>query len=198
MTLGRRLFVYLGLCAAACCLALISVYSYGKWFSHDRYWNGTIARVQYNQTRLLADLLMEVDLDTVFLSDPARLKRVFAALENHLIVEVTRSGELVFSNDNQRYVRGEILRRLELVEPDWEITLSSYRPPLWHYTFVRWLKNPSRWLEPSFDYVTFPFVWFLVIHALALVALGFVASSRYLRRDVLAVLQRLESERNQL
>lgn len=196
MSLLHRLLVYLGLCAVALILSLIAVYSYGNWFSHDRYWQGTIARVQYNQARLIKGLVEELGSDSTVWADTKRLEKIFTALDNRLIVEVFQGDELVFSNDNQRYSRGRLLNSVS-VAPGWELLLSDYLPPKWHASFVRWLKNPSRWFEPSFDYVTFPFLWFLAIHGLGLVTLSLAVKIRYLQQDVLSVLNKLESQRSE-
>lgn len=197
MKMHLRSLVYLGLCAAALVLSLIAVYSYGNWFSHDRYWQGTIARVQYNQALLIKNLVAELRHDNAVWGDKERLKMAFSVLNNHLIVEVFQDEELIFSNNNQRYPRGRLLDKVE-VAPGWKLTLSNYLPPKWNASFIRWLKNPSRWFEPSFNHVTFPFLWFLAIHGLALLALSFVIKSRYLQRDVLAVLHKLESRRSEI
>ena len=195
MKLRHRLLVHLGLLAVALMLSLVAVYSYGKWFSHDRYWHGTIERVQYNQARLIRGMLEGLVADGTVLSSQDTLARMFSTLDNRLVVEVFHDGELFFSNDNQRFTRGRLLEKVTLAQ-SWQVTLSSYQPPQWHGTFSRWLKNPARWFQPSFDHITFPFLWFLVIHGLALVGLGFVIKSRYLQRDVLAVLSRIESRRS--
>lgn len=195
MELGHRLLVYLGLCALVLFLSLGAVYSYGKWFSHERYWHGTIERVQYHQARLVRGMLEELVSDGAVLSSQETLARMFSTLDNRLVVEVFHDGELFFSNDNQRFIRDRLL--VDATLPDnWQVALSSYRPPQWHGTFSRWLRNPARWFQPSFDHITFPFLWFLAIHGLGLVGLGFIIKSRYLQRDVLAVLSRIESSRS--
>lgn len=195
MELRHRLLVYLGLSAVALMLSLVAVYSYGKWFSHDRYWHGTIERVQYNQARLVHGMLEGLVADGTVLSSQDALAKMFSTLDNRLVVEVVHDGELIFSNDNQRFIRGRLLEKFTLAQ-SWQVTLSSYQPPQWQDTFGRWLKNPARWFQPSFDHITFPFLWFLAIHGLGLIGLGFVIKSRYLQRDVLAVLSRIESRRS--
>ena len=195
MKLRHRLLVHLGLLAVALMLSLVAVYSYGKWFSHDRYWHGTIERVQYNQARLVRGMLEGLVADEAVLSSQDALAKMFSTLDNRLVVEVVHDGELIFSNDNQRFIRGRLLEKFTLAQ-SWQVTISSYQPPQWQETFSRWLKNPARWFQPSFDHITFPFLWFLAIHGLGLIGLGFVIKSRYLQRDVLAVLSRIESRRS--
>src|SRR5690554_3369624 len=107
MKMHLRSLVYLGLCAAALVLSLTAVYSYGNWFSHDRYWQGTIARVQYNQALLIKNLVAELRHDNAVWGGKERLKMAFSVLNNHLIVEVFQDEELIFSNNNQRYPRSE-------------------------------------------------------------------------------------------
>lgn len=194
MRVRHRLLIYSGLGAVALLLSLVAVYSYGKWFSHERYWHGTIERVQYNQARLVRGMLEELAPDAAALASHERMKRMFAPLDNRLVVEIFHDGDLYFSNENQRFSRGRLLEKTTLPQ-NWQIALSGYEPPQWHRTFVRWLSSPARWFQPSFDHVTFPFLWFLAIHGLALVGLGFIIKSRYLQRDVLAVLSRIESDR---
>src|SRR5690606_32364228 len=196
MTLKQRLLVYLGLLAVALVLSLVAVYSYGKWFSHARYWHGTIERVQYNQARLVRGMLEGLVADEAVLSSQDALAKMFSTLDNRLVVEVVHDGELIFSNDNQRFIRGRLLEKFTLAQ-SWQVTLSSYQPPQWQDTFGRWLKNPARWFQPSFDHITFPFLWFLIIHGLSLISLGFIVRSRYLQNDVLTLLRKAESSRSE-
>lgn len=170
--------------------ALVTTYSYGKWFSHERYWNGTIARVEVGQAHLIRDLVQAMPA-AIFDGSIDRWDRMFAALRNRLIVEVVHEQRLVYSNENQRFGRGRPLETVQVGE-EWQLQITAYQSPAWSRNFRRWITNPARWLEPSFDHITWPFFWFAAAYFLAIVATGFAVKSRYLERDVMLVMRRIE------
>ena len=91
----------------------------------------------------------------------------------------------------ERFIRGETLDVIEM-QDGWRVSVITYQPPTWEQSFLRWLSRPGRWFEPSFDYITMPFLWFMAIYGLALLALGLAVKSSYLERDVLVALDRLD------
>ena len=112
-------------------------------------------------------------------------------MDGKLVVDVSHQGEMVYSNFNERFGRGKAITVIQL--PDGVVVaLGGYAPPSWDYNFFRWLQNPARWFEASFDHITFPYLWFLAIFVLAIFALGFAVKSSYLERDVLTVLRKVE------
>lgn len=185
-----RIPVFLGMLVLAACLSSVTVFTYGKWYSHDRYWHGTIARVAENQALLVRDLLLAGDASQLQALTPEQLARMFSSLDNKMIVEVFADNELVYSNDNRRFARGSVLQTVG--DQPHVVVLSAYLPPTWKDLFLRWLKSPGRWFEPSFDPVTMPFLWFFAIYTLGLLCVGLLVKSTYLERDVLGALQALE------
>jgi hypothetical protein len=172
-------------------LALLTTYTYGKLFSHDRYWLGTIARVQQTQAALIRTMLNEFLVDAKLPLEKDRLSRMFAPMDGKLIIDVSHHSNPIYSSFNGRFSRGRVIEVIQLADGV-EVALGGYAPPGWDRNFLRWLQNPGRWFEPSFDHVTFPFLWFLAVFALAIFALGFAVKSSYLERDVMTVLRMVE------
>jgi hypothetical protein len=191
--LKKRISAMALLLLTAALLALFTTYAYGKLFSHDRYWLGTIARVQQSQAALIRALLDEFSVDGHLPTDKGRLSKMFAPMDRKLVVDVSRNGQEIYSNFNERFSRGQVIEVVQL-PAGMRVVLGGYSPPNWNDTFVRWLQNPGRWFEASFDYVTVPFLWFQAIYALAFVAVGFAVKSSYLERDVLTMLRKVEQE----
>lgn len=188
-----RMAVFSWLLVLALLLALATVYAYGKWYSHDRYWNGTIVNVQKTHALLVRDILTEIDADASLYQSSDRLTAMFSSLRSKLIVEVFQGDDLVYSNDNGRFQRGDEMQRFNSGSGH-IIVLSVYAPPSWRQMFSRWIKNPHRWFESSFDPITIPFLWFFALYTLGLVSIGLVMRSSYLEKDVLAVLRTLDNK----
>lgn len=177
-------------------LAVATTYVYGMTFSHPRYWNGTIERVTVVQSALIESLISEVGEGREFLPSSDRMENMFQAVKNKMIVESVKNGEIEWTNFNGKYSRGDVLRKID-VGGGRSIILSRYKPPEWNYLFLRWLKSPTRWFEPSYDHVTFPFFWFSSIYLVSILAFVFMIKSRYLERDVLNVFREIEARYRQ-
>lgn len=174
-------------------LAGIAVYSYGKWFSHERYWGGTIERVELRQGELIRGLLTSLSSKRELPKDEKKMADAFGALDGVMAVEVYEDGELYYTNYIERFRRDRRIESIEL-EKGWRVDVIAYEPPSWNYQFVRWLKNPTRWLERSFDFITIPFFSFLALCLLALFAVALTIKANYLQRDVLQTLRRFDDK----
>ena len=186
-----RLIVIPVILLLALLLALFTAYAYGGLFGHPRYWNGTIERVAVGQAALIRSLVTEMVADRALPSDSASLARIFAPIDNRLIVEVRQQQEIVWTNANEHFARGMELDTLALVDGR-QLMISSYQPPAWNRLFLRWLGQPARWFEPSFDPLTMPFLCFFAIYSLSLLALGLMVRATYLERDVLGLFKQLD------
>jgi hypothetical protein len=172
-------------------LAALAVYSYGAVFQHGRYWNGTIARVQDTQASLLRSLFVSPGMADALPKEIDKLRLLFQPLDRKLVVELSENGQRVFSNVNPEWPLGPILE--EFSAGGLEVSVRAYVPPSWNSQFLRWVRNPSRWLEPAFDFITFPFLFFFVIFFLSIYAIGWRTRARHLSRDVLARLDKTDS-----
>lgn len=166
--------------------ALLTTYCFGRWFSHDRYWLGTIDKVQVTQANLIRSMVLKSDNAADWSKDD--LREVFAPVAGKIIVEVKEADAIIFSNDNHRFLRGEIIEEISLPNQK-TIAVYRYSPPGWNGVFKRWLASPSRWFEPSLDFVTFPFLFFILVYGVGMVAVGFAIKARHLENDVLPVLR---------
>ena len=174
-------------------LAMVTVYAYGKGFSHNRYWHGTIERVQVRQAALVRTLLTSRAAVGTLPEQKSALAEMFAPFDGVMAVYVHRHGDLRYSNAVSQFVRGETLDVIGM-QDGWRVSVIAYQPPTWEKSFLRWFSRPGRWLEPSYDYITMPFLWFMVIYGLALLALGLAVKSNYLEHDVLVAIDRLDGK----
>jgi len=186
-----RLIVFGSIAVLTVLLATATAYAYGKVFSHKRYWHGTIERVQARQAAMVRSFFMSGAAVGTLPEQRDALAKIFAPLDGVMAVEVHRHGDLRYSNVVDRFIRGETLDVIEM-QDGWRVSVNTYLPPTWEKSFLRWLGRPGRWFEPSFDYITMPFLWFMAIYGLGFLALGLAVKSNYLERDVLAALDRLD------
>jgi len=168
-------------------LALLFVYAYGAVFQHDRYWSGTLAKVQKTEASIIANLLRGRDLGKALPDNVSELEQLFAPLDRKLIIEIDIIGELFFSNQEESWKKDGLLE--EVKTQDATIKISSYVPPTWNSRFLRWLRNPTRWFEPSYDFITVPFILLFIIFLSFLYALGWRLRSLHLSENVLKKLE---------
>lgn len=166
--------------------ALICVFLYGAVFQHDRYWNGTIARVQKTEAAILKSILQAPGVLMTLPQNPEALRGIFKPLDGKLVVEIKKKGDLYFSNVIERRNLGSKVEAFTV--GDVTISIHSYTPPTWGSRFTRWIKQPVRWFEPSFDFITYPFFFFFLIFLTSIYAIGWRIRAKYLSEDVLAKL----------
>ncbi|UYM16347.1 hypothetical protein [Endozoicomonas euniceicola] len=175
-------------------LALLATYLFGYFFNHDRYWNGTVHRVNVNQAALVYSIASDTDIKKQLLPiDTEQLDQIFDPINGLLLVEVSLNDKVLWSNASPRYTRGEVLRLLDLNE-EYRLSLSSYLPPKWNYLFIRWITQPARWFEMSFNPITMPFLWFWSLFFLCFCMGGLLMKSNYLESDALRILKRIEEK----
>lgn len=172
-------------------IAMTTTYIYGMTFSHPRYWKGTIERVVATQASLIESLLTMKLSDSEASITPNKLDDAFAATNGKLIVDYLRRNEIIWTNENLKFKRGNLIKAFD-INPEESFRIYSYAPPDWDFLFLRWIKNPDRWLEPSFDYVTLPFLWFFSLYIVSFFAIGYLIKSSYLEGDVMGALRDLE------
>lgn len=187
-----RIMVFTAIFALAAALSLATTYFYGLLFSHPRYWDGTVARVNARQAAFIESSLAPFMKAGTFPNDPQQLEKMFAPLANALVIEFSDEGRVTWSNVNPRYKRGDVLKVLSIAEGK-SLIVSKYLPPTWASTFLRWIRQPDRWLEPSLDHITVPFVWFLFLYTMFLTMMGVVVKARFLEKDVLPAIRKIES-----
>lgn len=173
-------------------IALLVTYLFGYFFNHDRYWGGTLHRVNVHQAALVHSIASNTAIKKQLLSvDPKQLDQMFHPINGLLLVEVSLDDKVLWSNVSPRYTRGEVLKSLDLGD-EHRLSLSSYLPPKWNYLFIRWITQPIRWFELSFNPITVPFLWFWSLLFLCFCTWGLLIKSRYLESDALRILKRIE------
>jgi hypothetical protein len=177
-------------------LGLVSTYFYGKFFSHPRYWEGTIKRVVLTEVDLINDMQTELTVEQPFPTNSDSIDRMFSSLSGKIAIEILFEGQVIWSNKVKEYQVGNLLKEIPMSDGR-VMSLSAYTPPAWRSQFIRWLKQPTRWFEPSFDFISFPFLCFTAIYLLSLTTIAFVTKASYLEKDAMKMLEILLKRNDQ-
>jgi hypothetical protein len=185
--IAARTVAGLSILVAAALPAAAITYVYVGQFQHPRYWGGTIRKVETTEISLVRELLTRPRTpplpDTQDEAAP-----LFEALNKRLAVELRRGDRLVYDNRESGWPTLGDPKPIVLADG---ATLLVHRtaPPEWSGEFSRWLRNPDRWLTDQFNRTTAPFVSFLIIFLVSLVALAWRHRARHLSQEVLALLR---------
>ena len=177
-------------------VTLVTTYFYGAW-QHDRYWDGTIGRVNQIETAVYEKLLRANIVEQYHDNDFSRFNDVFAPLNGKLLIRLLdERGKTIFSNLYGDRQLGEIVLKSEFSVGPKKLTVEfvRYRPPNWNNVFSRWLIHPSDWLKIEYDRITMPFIFFFVIWFLFIFSIIWRYRAKYLSRDVMGALNSLNNE----
>lgn len=171
-------------------ISLAATYTYGALFQHDRYWEGTIKRVQDTQIAMLEATLDDPVMLRQLIDNEDRVQDLLNVLEGKIAITIYRSDQQVASNRiNEWKIRN---RERALIEPgDIRVRIAIYEPPTWNRQFTRWLYAPSRWLLPGYDHITAPFIAFFLFSFMLGLAVLWRYRARHLEKDVMNDLRRL-------
>lgn len=173
-------------------LALLTEYSYGRWFSHDRYWKGTVQRVTWTQSQLVKNIFTKTEIISGVGPEIDRIGEILQPLQNKILVEIDLDGVIIFSNKSEIFNSDVVIEKFAL-QNNMQVTISGYKPPSWHSLFWDgWINNPKEWFSPKYDYITMPFLWFETIYMLLFIALGHLMRARYLEKDVVNILNTMQ------
>lgn len=193
---SRAIFLLAAVIASAI-LALVATYAYGALFAHDRYWEVTKKATAQKDADLIGGMLDSDPAKAAFSRESGRLAQLFKGLDGQLLVVLREGSAEVFSNRVARFTPGEVLKVIELgqgtpqdASDDQTLVISRYQPPLWNRQFWRWLSQPAKWRQDSYNIITAPFVSFFVIAFLCCLALGWRARAGHLEREVLPYLRK--------
>ena len=176
-------------CAIATIFSAITTYTYGQFFQHNRYWNGTIKRVEETESKIATNLIQSIGLEKFVTVNRGNLENIFYPLKNKLVVEIRKSDIVLFTNQRSDRSIQETISSLN--ESNLKLTISRYEPPTWRSTFFNWAKNPLKWFSSSSDFITAPFISFLLIYLLCIYTIGYRYRSKYLSHVVLRKLKNL-------
>jgi hypothetical protein len=199
-TKARALFVG-GAVLASAALALVVTYAYWGVFAHDRYYDGTLKRVNDKDAALVAGLLDSAAAQAAFPRDREAFSRIFQPLYGLMLFELHFDGQELFSNSHPERRPGAVLKRVSLggstpADPsdDHTLVIRKYQPPSWNKEFRRWLSAPGKWVNTSRDRITGSFVAFFSLCFISVVALGWRARAGHLERQVLPHLRKVNGE----
>lgn len=187
-----RLAVFSLFTSIALGLALATNYVYQWGFVHDRYWNGTLDKVASINAEIISSLLTNIRIEAL----PHReeeFQKIFAPLHNKSIIMVKKNSEIIFNNNKHNYAQGRLIKSFP-VGVDYSVDIFRYSPPSWSDVHNRWLISPRSWFGPKYDFITIPFLGFLIIYLSMLIIIGLVAKSRYLEKDVLEAIRKYEND----
>lgn len=169
-------------------LSAATTYLYGSLFMHERYWLGTIERVNETQVNLLNNLL---PLSKIFKSKGKEhdLDKILEPLSGKIHIVANLDNEEIYSNlPNMHWKVKSKVSQITLPEGI-ELIISTYEPPTWNYQYLKWIKNPNEWLTPSKDFITVPFAFFSVIYLLAFYVFAWRMKAYYLAEEVLEIIR---------
>lgn len=167
-------------------------YLYGQLFQHDRYWEGTIVRVEQTQSKLIESFVTRTSFANF---DKKDFSNLFSSLDGKMLVEIYDDNQPLYSNAP----RWEVNTKNEVIAytlDGMEVRWHTFQAPTWNTMFLSWLSYPRQWFTYKYDYITVPFVTFSLIIFLFLSLGSALLVNRYLQNDVLRSLQMLEGKRN--
>jgi hypothetical protein len=177
--------------------ALVTTYLYGSW-QHDRYWDGTMGRVNQIETAVYEKLLRANIVEQYHGDDFSKFNDVFAPLNGKLLIRLLdERGKTLFSNLYGDRQLGELILKSEFSIGPKKFTVEfiRYNPPDWNHVFFRWILHPSDWKKIKYDRITMPFIFFSVIWLLFFVSASWWYRAKHLSRDVLDVLNSLDESK---
>jgi len=166
--------------------AMLLIYLYGATFQHDRYWHGTLLKVQKTEAAIIANLLGDQSFKHLLTLDRTQLHQLFKPLDRKLLIEIVNNGTLFFDNTEHKFTKSTLIQ--EITHNNTSLKISNYSPPSWNSIFLKWMTRPGRWLSPSFDYITIPFLLFFIIFLCISYALGWRVRSKHLSDHVLEMM----------
>ncbi len=174
--------------------SLISSYAYGFFFSHARYWKGTIYNVESIEINLLKNILDKKLLNHSVFNDAEKLKSIFSPLDGKIGINIFDKKGSIFHNIKEyRQLSNEPALTIS-IDIDKKVVIHRYQPPSWNKQFFKWLKKPHFWAKSSYDFITANFVSFFIIHTLFLYAISWQIRVRHLENDVLSIISKYDKE----
>ena len=183
--------LYLAILTISVVLSLLATYLYGAFFQHDRYWHGTIKRVEDTQVKFVEGILAANGSESLLLNNRENLSDLFDVLKGKLAVTVLEDQAVVYTNILERRQLAKDTITITQPESGLSIRIDRYEPPSWSYNYLAWLKRLPEWFSPRFDYITIPFIGLLLIFYAFTSALLWRYRSAHLSRDVLQLLKRI-------
>jgi hypothetical protein len=172
MNRSKAILIFLVISVSAV-MTILTMYFYGAW-QHERYWNGTIAKINEIESSVYVKLL-STDLNKIYSGrDFDKLREIFRPLDGKLIIRINDSnGSTVFESSKARYELGPILQQTQF-DSDLDmftVQIISYRPPSWNSQYVKWFSHYAEWLTVKYDFITTPSIFFFLIWCLFITAL---------------------------
>ena len=184
--------------------ALVTTAVYGK-FKHDRYYKGTIDKVQQHQIKLsismLEFMIEKKSSDAEFFEEDFR--KAFYPVRYFMPVKVFKHGKLLFQYSSPyKSINNHEYKKFK--SADFEISFGIYGAPPWfidqeafwgvgkNATFWRWIGSPAYWFTNKNDYIHVPFIAFFLLIYSALFALAYRFQANYFGKKVLATLEEIK------
>ena len=172
-------------------MTLVTMYFYGRW-QHERYWHGTIERVNEIESDVYNELL-KTDIRQIYAQkDFYKLKKIFKPLEGKLLVRlIDQNGHVAFESAADKRPLGRILQQSHVKSGSEEYTIQiiSNKPPSWNSVYRSWFVNVSDWFSVKYDRITTPTIFYFLIWFLFFAALIWRHKSRIDNDRLFHVLQ---------
>jgi hypothetical protein len=187
----NRLFLYAILLALSVGVALPLVSIYGAW-QHQRYWDGTIEKVELRQVALTKSMFDGITAARLSELTPSQLYEMLTPLHYHFAVQVSVNGNVVHDSTGPDRTVEAVAYSLEIPQNK-VVSISTYVPPKWTSNLGKWLKRPTEWFAHRFDFITMPFLFFVLIIFCGLLAFVWHYRARHLEGHVIPMLEELRS-----
>ena len=175
---------------------MVTTYFYCAW-QHNRYWDGTMKRVNEIETSVYEKLLGPNIAEQSQKNDFNKLSEIFAPLNGKLLIRVQdENGEAIFTNKSGNRRLGHLLLRTEynIGTKKYLVEFVRYKPPNWNQEFLDWLSRPGEWLKITYDRITMPFLFFFVIWTLFFASVIWYYKARLESERLFSVLREFETE----
>lgn len=187
----RKPALYSLVVLASIVLSLFFTYLYGQFFQHDRYWKGTMHRVQETQIALINGFLDLEGAARLLAENRNQLSKVFDTVRGKLAITVESNNNIIYSNRIDSFNPQGTPQIINLGEYGLSITIDRYEPPTWSKNYISWLSRPVEWFSPRFDYITAPFLGLAFIFSSFISAFIWRYRAAHLSKDVLGILNRI-------
>jgi len=190
---SARLTIALGTTLFALLLGLAIEAAYDSSFVHDRYWGGTIARVQLKDAALVSGFLQAPAVAEAVAEDPQLLWAALEPIRNNMAIRISRGDTELFNSAQGKRVVDDLILE-ESLPGGIELQIRRYESPPWSTHFFEWLTTPTEWFSPRFDSRTLPFFFFSAMTLSFSWILIWRHRAKHVEEQVIPLLKRLDED----
>ena len=174
-------------------MTVVTMYIFGAW-QHNRYWDGTMNRVNEIESSVYQNLLA-ADFNDIFSKrNFDELKGVFEPLDGKLLIRlIDQNGSIVFDNAKESRKLGRTIQESQIKFGSEKFTVQfiRYKPPSWSKEYGRWFLSITEWGKHKYDRITIPSIFIFCILLVGITAAIFYIKAREESRRYFSVYKEL-------